>query len=93
MASWHYTHWGVRVYLDDADTQTLIGHVSFNGNSLGALAAALAAMGITGALAAAAAVAAALLSVGASALGQCNSAKKGIVLNVLWVGVPWCRSQ
>jgi hypothetical protein len=93
MATTRVTWFGVVVDFDDAELSTIITHLTTGAATAGTLTALLASFGVTGPIAAVSGIITALLGLGAAALGSCNASHRGIHLTVLWVGLPWCKSQ
>lgn len=99
MAIYFKTTWfGVQAWLDESDTAAFIAGINEARNIDGLVAAGLAAgAAATGGATAPAAVVtgliAAILTVGAGALQLCDSARRGVILTLLWVGVPWCTGR
>jgi len=85
---------GVQLYMDEPLTQTLINEVKAGGGTTvvsSALVAAIPALGT--AAAAVTAIVGAIVWLAGEALTICDSAHRGIILTVLWVGLPWCTGQ
>lgn len=93
MASFRYTWFGVEVALSPTEQNTITGSMSGGANAATLTAAALVAWGITAPASVVAAIVAGILGLGAAALTLCNAAGRGVIVTVLWVGLPWCRSQ
>ncbi|MCS4277785.1 hypothetical protein M2390_003000 [Mycetocola sp. BIGb0189] len=82
--------WGHQLRIDSCNTQLVIGLLTA-GAGISALAAIITAA--TGAGAVAGTVAAAVLTVGAGAVTACNMYGRGVFLNHLWTGTPFCWGQ
>jgi hypothetical protein len=90
VATFRHNWFGLQVILSDGEVNTVIG--AMNGGS--GIAALVAAAGLTIAPSAVtAAIVSAILNLGAASLGTCNSAGRGIIVTVLWIGLPWCKSR
>jgi len=97
MATVKLKYYGVDLYLDDSETRTIVSmtNVTNSGNAtvVAAIANALITMGIGGSASVLAAIVCALFHVSSNALAACNSRQRGVIVSVLWVGIPWCKSQ
>jgi len=93
MATVHVTWFGIVVEFSHLEITQITATLNTGAAGLGAVATALTAIGITGPSAVIAGIASAVLKVSATALQGCDSKGIGILLFVLWVGAPWCRSR
>ena len=93
MATTHTRWFGVVVEFDNHELTQITANLNSGAAGVGTLAAILAAMGITGPAALVSGIVTALLTLGSALLSGCNSNQRGIVLYVLWVGLPWCRAR
>ena len=89
-----FNWFGVQLYMDEQLAQTVINEVKSGGGAAvvsGALIAAIPALGT--AAGAVTAIVGAIVWLAGESLTICDSAHRGIILTVLWVGLPWCSSQ
>jgi len=93
VASFRYTWFGLEVALNPTELNTITSSMNGGANAATLTTAALVAWGITAPASVVSAIVAGILGLGAAALGMCNAAGRGVVVTVLWVGLPWCRSQ
>ncbi|HTT79843.1 MAG TPA: hypothetical protein VMF86_09215 [Stellaceae bacterium] len=93
MATTRVTWFGVIVEFDNTEINQITSNINVGAAGAGTVVTMLAALGINGPAAVVIGIANALFTLGAAALGRCNSTQRGIVLYVLWVGVPWCRAR
>ena len=91
MASVHFSLFGIIVEFDHLEITQIASHVNTGAAASSTISGFLAAQGVTGAVAAA--IVSGLFWLGSAWLLGCNSQQQGIVLHVLWVGVPWCISR
>ncbi len=82
--------WGVGVQISHATTQKIIKVLNAGGGAAGVAAALQAAGVITAGSAIATGIAAAALVMGSVALDLCDWNDRGIILGVLWNGLPEC---
>jgi hypothetical protein len=87
------TGFGMVLRLNHSETTRLCDAMQAGQMSTATITAIIAALGITEPAAAIAALVSAILSLGATTLKASDSASKGIVVTVLWVGLPWCKTQ
>lgn len=81
--------WGLQVFFDDNETQILIA----THGSAALVSAAIAGFTWETPIGWVAAITTAITWLGAAALTLCNAPRRGIIVTVLWIGVPWCDSQ
>jgi len=93
MATTEVTWFGARIHLDSAEAQKLLNALNTGNGGVAGIAGVLAAFGVTGPVSVVAGAVNAVLTLGSTALSNCNGQQRGVVLNVLWVGLPWCRSK
>jgi hypothetical protein len=93
MATARLTWFGAVICFDHAELTQITNHMNFGSAVTAAAGLAFATAGVTGPAAITSLAVAAALRVGATGLIACNRKQAGICLVVVWVGVPWCRSQ
>ena len=93
MAFYKHTLFGLEIYLDDTETKSLIRHINSGTVSVTTINAALVTYGIHGSVQIIGAIINAVLGIGSQTLTNCNHTGRGVIITVLWVGVPWCKSQ
>jgi hypothetical protein len=93
MATTRVTWFGVVVELDHLEITQITSTMNTGAAGAVTLASTLIALGILGPATVISGIAAAILRLGSAALIGCDSKQNGILLYVLWVGVPWCRSR
>jgi hypothetical protein len=92
MAKVHPRWYGFDVEMTRSDIVSLSKVLNTSGASFSALAATLAHIpGIGDSAVVNAALMGALLQLGIVALDNCDTNRRGIVLVVLWVGLPYCK--
>jgi hypothetical protein len=84
MATFSLTWFGVQVRLSENETHELI--------TIGQDAVGVAnfVAGIFPPAAPVAKIVATAIQIGDGALGTCDSAHRGVLLTILWIGLPWC---
>jgi hypothetical protein len=93
MATARLTKYGVDVDFSDSEISTLSTHIATGGNTAGFFATLLAGFGVTGPAVIISGITGALLRLSSSTLNSCNAKRRGIILTVFWVGVPYCRGK
>lgn len=93
MAITHFTWFGAVIEFDDNEITHIANSLNTTAAGAGLLATLLVGIGVTGPAALIAGAVGGLMGLGGAALMSCNSNKRGILLYVVWVGVPWCRTR
>ena len=98
MITFKLNWFGAQCWCDESDVQAILAAITEARNIDALVAAGLAAgTAATGGATAPAAVVtgliAAVLVVGQGALQLCDSAHRGVILTLLWIGLPWCTGR
>lgn len=93
MASVNFHPFGVVLLLGDQEVKQITAAAGVTGGGATLISAALTVFGITASSSVIAAMTAGILTIGSSSLSGCNSKGRGVEITILWVGIPWCRSQ